>query len=96
MMNTDYAVTNNKKAFKFEITLPDSEVAFIEYRWLKGNIVLMRTLVPTSARGQGLGSFLAKYVLDYARDQNLKVVVYCAFIAKYIENHGEYNNLVVK
>lgn len=95
-MTNAYTVTNNKRVFKFEISLPNDEIAFIEYRWLKSNMVLMRTLVPASMRGKGLGSYLAKYVLDYARSHNLKIVVYCAFIAKYIENHPEYNDLVVK
>ena len=39
-------VTNNKKEFRFEILLPDGEIAKLEYRWLKGSMVLMHTLVP--------------------------------------------------
>ena len=85
---------NNKKQSRFEIALPDGEYATLDYRWLKGDIVLMHTLVPVTARGKGLGSILAKYALDYTREQNLKTLVYCAFVAKYIKDHPEYSDLV--
>ena len=87
-------IVNNKKQFRFEIELPDGELARLEYRWLKGRMVLMHTLVPASNRLKGVGSILVKYVLDYARAHNLKVIVYCPFVAKYIKDHPEYNDLV--
>ncbi len=87
-------VVNNKKQFRFEILLPDGEYATLEYRWLKGNMVLMHTFVPESGRGKGIGSILVKYVLDYIRKQNLKMIVYCPFVAKYLKSHPEYNDLV--
>jgi len=95
-MNEDPQIANNKKDFRFEIAFPNGEYAFVQYRWLKGNMVLMRTLVPADMRGKGIGAKLVKYVLDYLRSNNLKIVVYCAFIAKYIENHPEYNELIAK
>ena len=87
-------VSNNKKQFRFEITMPDGEIAILEYRWLKAKMVLMHTVVPASARGKGVGSVLVKHVLDYARTNNLKIVVYCQFVAKYIKQHSEYEDLV--
>lgn len=76
------------------MVLPDGEIARLEYRWLKGSIVLMHTLVPASNRLKGAGSKLVKYVLDYARTQNLKIIVYCPFVAKYINDHPEYKDLI--
>ena len=87
-------VVNNKKLFRFEILLPDGEYAILEYRWLKGSMVLMHTFVPVSGRGKGVGAALVKYVLDYAREQNLTIIVYCPFVAKYMKAHPEYNDLV--
>ncbi len=87
-------VINNKKNFRFEAPQPDGEVATLEYRWLKGSIVLMHTLVPVSARGKGVGAALVKYVLDYIRTSGLKMVVYCPFVTKYLERHPEYNDLI--
>ena len=87
-------IINNKKLFRFEIAMPDGEIAELDYRWLKGSMVLMHTIVPTSARGQGIGGKLVKYVLDYVRQQGLKIIVYCPFVTKYMEAHPEYNDLV--
>lgn len=87
-------IINNKKLYRFEAALPGGEIATLEYRWLKGAMVLMHTLVPASGRGKGAGSALARYVLDYARAQHLKVIVYCPFVTKYIKDHPEYSDLV--
>ena len=86
-------ITNNKRGFRYEVALPDGEFAYLEYRWLKGNMVLMRTLVPAAARKTGIGSALVKHVLDHARAAGLKVVVYCGFADKYIQTHPEYADL---
>lgn len=87
-------VVNNKKEFRFEITLTDGEKAVLVYRWLKGNMVLMHTVVPESGRGKGVGAALVKYVLEHIRASGLKMIVYCPFVAKYLESHPEYNDLV--
>jgi predicted GNAT family acetyltransferase len=87
-------ITNNKRQFRFEIQFPDGEIAELDYRWLKGSMVLMHTIVPTSQRMKGIGAKLVKYVLDYAREHHLKIIVYCPFVAKYVKEHPEYNDLV--
>jgi len=89
-------IVNNKKQFRFEMLLPDGEYATLDYRWLKGSMVLMHTLVPVSERGKGIGAQLVKQVLGYARGQNLTIIVYCPFVAKYLHTHPEYNDLIQK
>lgn len=87
-------ITNNKREFRFEGLFENGEKATLEYRWLKGSIVLMHTFVPDSLSGKGAGSGLVKYVFDYVREQNLKMIVYCPFAVKYLQSHPEYNDLV--
>jgi hypothetical protein len=87
-------IVNNKRNFKFEAHLPDGEIATIEYRWLKGSMVLMHTITPAAHRGKGVGAVLVKYVLDYARQQGLKIIVYCQYVAQYLQKHPEYNDLI--
>jgi predicted GNAT family acetyltransferase len=87
-------ITNNKKLYRFETQLEDGEYGILEYRWLKGSMVLMHTLVPPSGRGKGIGSALAKYVLEYARAQNLKVIVYCPFVTEWLKTHHEYDDVL--
>jgi predicted GNAT family acetyltransferase len=81
-------IVNNKQQSRFEIALPDGEYAVLEYRWLKGSIVLMHTLVPQSAQGKGIGSTLVKGVFEYIQEQGLNKIVYCPFVTRYIKAHG--------
>ena len=87
-------IINNKKLFRFESEMPDGEFATLQYRWLKGKMVLMHTIVPASARGKGIGGELVKYVLDYIRQQGLKMIVYCPFVAAWLKTHTGYEDLV--
>ena len=87
-------IINNKEKSQFEIAFPDGEYAILTYRWLKGSMVLMHTLVPPDHRKQGIGAMLVKYALNHARTQNLKIIVYCPFVAKYIKEHPEYSSLI--
>ena len=45
--------------------------------------------VDDAYEGQGLGSTLASYVLDAARDRKLEVFPACPFIAEYIKRHPD-------
>lgn len=89
-------IVNNKKQFRFEIVFPDGEIAHLDYRWLRAAMVLMHTIVPSAQRGKGIANILVKHVLDHARAHNLKVIVYCPFVTKYMEKHPEYQDLVAE
>jgi hypothetical protein len=88
-------ITNNEKNLHFETDLGDN-IAYIEYRWLKGNLVLMHTVVPEAHEGKGIAGSLAKFALDYAREKNLHLIVYCPYVAVYMKRHPEYNDLLLK
>ena len=47
-----------------------------------------------SCEGRGFGSRLAAGVLDDVRRQGLEVAPLCPFIARFIERHPEYEELV--
>lgn len=91
---TQVTVRNNTAEHRYEAQLGDDDVAFAEYQLRPGGIVFTHTEVPPEHEGQGVGSALAKFALDDARAQGLRVVPRCAFIRSYIEQHGEYADLV--
>src|SRR4051812_44549659 len=90
-----YTIINNEKNLRFEIR-EDDDVAFLEYRFNKGAITLMHTLVPRSLSGKGLGSALAKHAFDYAAERHLEVIVYCPFVKKFLQTHPAYWPLLKK
>jgi predicted GNAT family acetyltransferase len=86
---------HNIKRSRFEVEV-GGEYAFVEYQFYKEDIAIMHTYVPHHARGQGVASALAKYVLDYVRDQKLNLLVFCPTVARYIRGHPEYEVLLDK
>ncbi len=73
----------------------DGREAFVEYRRRNGRIMLTHTEVPEEIEGQGVGSALARVVLDRIRDEGLDLDVRCPFIRAYIRRHPEYEDMVV-
>ncbi|MEO8623631.1 MAG: GNAT family N-acetyltransferase [bacterium] len=86
------AVTRNDSASEFEIRT-DAGTALLRYS-RNGNVLdLIHTEVPGELAGRGLGSLLAKFALDYARANNLKVIASCPFVHTYMSRHHEYDDL---
>lgn len=85
----EYKVTNNLELKRFEI-LSEGAVSFIAYQMFEGSISFTSEKVPEALEGKGIGSYLAKFVLDYAQENNLKVKPQCAFVRWYVDNHPEY------
>ncbi|HEY8616452.1 GNAT family N-acetyltransferase [Phenylobacterium sp.] len=86
-------VVMNEDTRRFEAKLED-EIAFAEYRLVDHGVILPHTVVPEVFEGRGVGSALAKAALGYARQQGLKVIPLCPFIAAYITKHPEWHDLV--
>lgn len=64
---------------------------------LEGNIMdLAHTYVAEEDRGRQVAENLVKAALQYARDHRLKVIPSCSYIARYVERHPEWNELVLQ
>ena len=83
-------VVNNKEQFRYEIALESGEYAYLEYRWLKGNMVLMHTFVPKEERGKGYAGALVKGVFEDLRQKGIKAVIYCPYVTAYLKTHQGY------
>lgn len=63
----------------------------------KDDITFTHTDVPPVFQGKGVGSKLAKFAFDFARENSLKVTCQCHFLAHYYKNHkDQYKNLKIK
>jgi predicted GNAT family acetyltransferase len=86
-------VEKNAAAERYELRV-DGETALVEYRDEDdGTVRLLHTEVPNALAGRGIGSKLAKGVLDVIRAEGRRVVPDCEFIAAYIDRHAEYQYL---
>lgn len=86
-------VVHNTDLKQFEITFED-DVAVVQYRMNDDTMIITHTIVPTKYEGIGVGSRLAKHILDFALNNDFQVIPRCWFIAGYIERHPEYQELV--
>lgn len=84
---------NNKSKNRFELEI-DDHLAFVDYEMSPGSIALVHTEVPKELGGRGVGSILAKAVLENVRAQGIKCEPRCEFLAGYIKKHPEFAGLV--
>ena len=88
-------VVNNKEKQRFELNL-GTDIAYMEYRFQNNVKVLMHTYVPEKYRGKGNALKFIQQVLDDLRKAKTKVMVNCAAVSRFIKEHPEYNDLVVR
>ncbi|MGZ4281416.1 MAG: GNAT family N-acetyltransferase [Gaiellaceae bacterium] len=79
---------------RYELRLGGRLVGLVPYRRSNGVIALTHTEVEGSCRGRGFGGVLARAALEDARREGLEVAPLCPFIARYIEQHPEFADLV--
>lgn len=88
-------MTRNDEKGHFKLKDGDKVLGFAEFKTLGDSAILMpHTEIEEGHEGEGLGSQLAKYVLDDIRAAGKLVVPMCLFIAGYIRKHPEYVDLV--
>jgi len=81
-------IVNNEQQQQFQVRM-DGELAYLEYRFYKGDIALMHTEVPEKLSGKGIASALAEYAIKYARERKIPVMIYCPFVASWLKKHPE-------
>ncbi|WP_201580736.1 GNAT family N-acetyltransferase [Psychrobacter glacincola] len=82
---------NRVKSFETSI---DGHTGYISYQERDDKLVYDHTIVPQELGGRGIGSALVKHALNYAREQNKKVVPQCSFVSSYISKHPDYQDLL--
>jgi hypothetical protein len=87
-------VSDNPESARYEVKVDGNVAGFVDYHLRGDKIALTHTEVFPEYEGQGLAGRLARTALDSARDAGLSVIPTCPYIAKYIERHPEYANLV--
>lgn len=87
-------LTNNEAQHRYEAATEGRLAGFAEYNLLTDAIMFTHTEVLPENEGKGIGSALARHVLDDARARGLHVIPVCQFIAGYIRKHREYADLV--
>ena len=83
----------NSATERFEARVGE-HVAFIKFHLRDSTLSLIHAESPTALRGKGVADTLARNALDYARSHKMTVMPYCPFVARYIERHPAYKDLI--
>ncbi|MDA7418718.1 GNAT family N-acetyltransferase [Xenophilus arseniciresistens] len=86
--------SNNVAEHRYEARHGDTLAAYVEYSQLANGVLFSHTEVLPEYEGRGVGSAIARHVLDSARADGQFVIPACQFIAGYIRKHREYVDLV--
>ena len=85
---TDLKIHNNALASRFEVSL-NGGLAVLDYRIEGDTAFLLYVEVPVAEQGHGIAGKLSRGALEFARDNGLKAVPRCPFIAAYVRRHPE-------
>lgn len=89
----DYEIKQETRNKRF-VSYIESYEAVVEYS-LKNNVIdLYRTFTPPKLRGKGIAGKIVRFALEYAKDNNLKVIPTCSYVKGYIDQHENYKVLL--
>jgi len=89
-------VANNPAESRYEVVVDGELGGFLAYELGDGVVDLQHTVVMPSHRGQGLGGLLAERAFEDARTESRKVIPSCPFIAGWVPEHPEVEDLIAR
>ena len=89
----DLRVSDDGAGGRFIAVLDGEPAGFAAYERAGSTVTFTHTVVDADLEGQGIGSSLIRYALDDARSKHLTVVPQCGFVAAFIEDHPDYQDL---
>ncbi len=88
-------VQHNQAANRYKVEVGD-KTAVAEYRRAGHVVTFTHTKVSRELEGQGIASDLIAGALADVRNQGLKIIPECQYVASYIERHPDMQDLVMK
>jgi uncharacterized protein len=89
-------VRDNPEASRYELTADGELMGIAEYYLAGTLLVFPRTEIAHEFRGQGLGAVLVRAALDSARASGHRIVPRCWYVAEFIAEHPEYDDLIAR
>ena len=81
-------IIRNAAQSRFE-TQVDGQTAVAQYETDGETLTITHIVVPPPIEGQGVASALAQFIIETARDESLKIVPQCPFMAAYFRRHPD-------
>ncbi len=90
----DLEVKHDVQNQKFFILIEGKE-AYLRYIISDNNSMnMIKTYVPPELRNKGIAAEVVLKAMQYARENNLKVIPSCSYVDTFLKRHKEYKDLV--
>jgi predicted GNAT family acetyltransferase len=90
-------VIQNQDLERFELVIDGELAGFTAYTLTDDTITFTHTEIIRQEREHGLGGRLVRDALDQVRDHtDYRVVAQCPFVAKWVSEHPEYQDLLTR
>jgi predicted GNAT family acetyltransferase len=93
-MSTDVTFNADKQRYEIHVDGTLAGLTQVQPRGDGDVLVFPHTVVFDEFEGQGLASKLVGGALDDVRAQGRKIVAECPYVARYVEKHPEYADLL--
>lgn len=92
--NTEVAVARSTDRDRYDVTSAGAPAGFAEFVDRGEQRIFFHTEIGEEFGGRGLGGTLVGRALADTREAGLRIVPVCPFVAKYLKNHHEFDDLV--
>jgi predicted GNAT family acetyltransferase len=79
---------------RYEAVVDGEVVAFADYEAREDVVVLPHTVTKPALRGRGFAGHVVRFALDDIRASGRRVVPSCWYVARFIDEHPEYADLL--
>jgi predicted GNAT family acetyltransferase len=87
-------VEHDTVRYRFMAQVPSGTAVLSYAPHGSGVLNLYSTHVPEPDRGRGVGASLVQAALKYAREQGMRIIPSCSYVAQWIREHPEDQDLV--
>jgi uncharacterized protein len=87
-------VTHDADGSRYELVVDDRLTGVAEYEDTGDALVFFHTEVDPERRERGLGGVLVRGALDDVRSNGRTIVPRCPFVAHFVDEHPEYQDLL--
>ncbi|HEX4528337.1 MAG TPA: GNAT family N-acetyltransferase [Acidimicrobiia bacterium] len=87
-------VVDNPARSRYELRDDGHLVGFTEYHERDGALVFPHTVITQPKRRAGYGGTLVRAALDDVRAKGRRIVADCPFVARFVDEHPEYADLL--
>lgn len=79
---------------KFFVVVEGQECT-LKFRVVNSGVLdYFSTYVPAGLRNRGIASVLVQFALEHARDHGYTVIPSCSYVREYVDQHGEWRDVV--